>query len=351
MAASTPNAPTRVAKHQQPWGVNHRLRILSVPLHQKCPPQQLLALLVGSSILVTAVCLLPQPTHAQEHQRRYGIPLAPSATHHALTGGVVTLRTPGASEVLIPRSTFTMGSYPVETQLALDNCRREPLGKECTPEMFTNELDPHRVTLSAYWLDRTEVTVEQYAQCANAGTCRAVNYRQGAQRFNLPRLPAVLVSWNDARAYCAFVGKELPTEAQWERAARGLSGRRFPWGDHFASRRANHGRWALDNTDASDGYHELAPVSSFPSGRTTEGFEDLAGNAAEWTADAYEDGYEALPVTDPKGPAFGTYKVVRGGAYNFGMPWLRGSARLFRKASTRVPYLGFRCARGAIPRR
>jgi formylglycine-generating enzyme required for sulfatase activity len=284
---------------------------------------------------------------AQGGAPKRGFPVAPTAAHNALTGGVVSLRTPGPEVILLPRSTFTMGSSRVEVQLALDACRREPLGEECKLEMFENELDPHRVTVSPFWLDRTEVTVDAYRRCADAGVCAPVAYEQGARRFEDAALPVSLVSWHDANTYCAFVGKRLPTEAEWERAARGRIGRRFPWGDHYATRRANHGAWALDNTDASDGHEELAPVGSYPDGRTPDGFDDLAGNVAEWTADAYEDGYEALPVTDPKGPSFGSYKVVRGGAYTFGMPWLRATSRMFRTASTRAPYLGFRCARSA----
>jgi len=85
-------------------------------------------------------------------------------------------------------------------------------------------------------------------------------------------------------------------------------------------------------------------VGSFPDGRTADGVADMSGNVAEWTADNYEDAYEALAVTDPKGPSYGTFKVVRGGSYLMGMPWLRGASRLYRSASTRAPDIGFRCA-------
>lgn len=270
--------------------------------------------------------------------------MAPSAEARALTGGIVALRTPGSPAVLIAHGSFSMGSRPIDVQLAVDACRREPLATRCHAEMFGNELSAHQVTLSAYWMDRFEVTVRQYERCVEAGECDAPPYGEGAAHLRSSGLPVVLVTWNDAARYCAFVGQRLPTEAQWERAARGQQARRFPWGDHSASRRANHGAFALDRNDPSDGYMELAPVGSYPDGRTPDGIADLAGNAAEWTADNYEDAYEALAVTDPAGPAYGTFKVVRGGSYVMGMPWLRGSARLFRSASTRSPDLGFRCA-------
>lgn len=252
--------------------------------------------------------------------------------------------------VRLAAGTFQMGSLVIETQLALDACRREPLGSECVEEYFSNELVAHQVTLSAFWMDRREVTVADYERCVQAGRCDPLPYEQGAQRFRQANYPVSMVSWSEAQRFCAFRDKRLPTEAEWERAARGLMSRRFPWGDHYASRRANHGSYALDSTDASDGFAELSPVGSFPDGRTPEGIEDLAGNVAEWTADSYEDGYEAMPVTDPTGPSHGAFRVVRGGSFVHGLPWLRGAARLYRTPGTRQPSIGFRCVSTAYPR-
>lgn len=263
-----------------------------------------------------------------------------------LTGGILALRTPGSPMVLLPRTTFQMGSHQVEVQLAYEACRQEPLGGQCRQDLFENEMAIHPVTLSSYWIDRYEVTVEEYDRCVEARVCEAVPYHEGGMRFRAqPTFPVSLVNWNDAQTYCKFAGKRLPTEAEWERAARGPRSRRFPWGEHYAGRRANHGALAMDDTDASDGFATLAPVGSFPDGRTPEGLEDLAGNVSEWTADNYEDAYEALPVTDPKGPDFGGFKVVRGGSFVLPMPWLRAASRLYRPSSTRLPHLGFRCAR------
>lgn len=247
--------------------------------------------------------------------------------------------------ILLPRSTFSMGSQPIELQLVMETCKREPRGTQCDGRFFSNELAQHQVTLSSYWLDRTEVTVLEFTRCADAGVCDAPPFDQGGGRFERDDYPVSLVTWNDAQTYCRWAGKRLPTEAEWERAARGVAARRFPWGEHYATRRANHGRFAPDATDSSDGYLELAPVGSFPDGRTPDGFDDLAGNVAEWTADSYEDAYEAMPVTDPKGPSFGAYKVVRGGSYQDAMPWLRAASRSFRPPSTRDTAIGFRCAK------
>jgi formylglycine-generating enzyme required for sulfatase activity len=298
------------------------------------------------------LALLPSGRTARAADARGGPPhvLLPALEREALAGGVATLRTPRSDMVLVPRGTFEMGSRTVELQLALEACRREPLGPRCEEKMFANELAAHQVTLSPFWLDRTEVALGEYRRCVAAGACSHPPYEEGGARFARDELPASLVSWADAAAYCKFAGKRLPTEAEWERAARGPSGRRFPWGEHYATRRANHGRFALDPTDATDGFAELAPVGAFPDGRTADGVEDLAGNVAEWTADNYEDAYEAMPAVDPVGPSFGTFKVVRGGGFAHALPWLRGAARAFRNASAREPHLGFRCAADARPR-
>jgi formylglycine-generating enzyme required for sulfatase activity len=271
----------------------------------------------------------------------------PSPSVRAHTGEVAALRSPSSEMVLVARSTFVMGSHPVELQLVMEACKREPRGSQCDMRFFANELAQHQVTVSSYWLDRTEVTVGAYGRCVEAAACEPPPYEQGASRFDRPTLPVTLVTFTDAQAYCRWAGKRLPTEAEWERAARGRTSRRFPWGEHYATRRANHGRFAPDATDSSDGFEELSPVGSFPDGRTPDGFDDLAGNVAEWTSDAYEDSYEAMPVTDPRGPAFGAHKVVRGGSYQDGMVWLRGASRSYRLPSARETSLGFRCAKDA----
>ncbi len=274
-------------------------------------------------------------------------PLLPAATTTARTGSVAVLRTPGAEMVLVAAGTFEMGSQPMELQLVMDACKREPRGIQCDARFFANELATHRVTLSSYWLDRTEVTVGEYTRCVVAGPCDPPPYEQGASRFDRPELPVVMVSWNDARTYCSFVGKRLPTEAEWERAARGVAARRFPWGHHWATRRANHGKLAIDAHDGADGHLELAAVGTYPDGRTPDGFEDLAGNVSEWVEDVYEDAYEAMPVTNPRGPSSGGFRVIRGGSYLDAMPWLRGASRGYRGPGARETTIGFRCARDA----
>jgi formylglycine-generating enzyme len=264
---------------------------------------------------------------------------------------IAALRAPGPSAVFIPKGAFIMGSDAAEIAIAVEMCKREPLGDEGCERPFVSELDAHEVLLSAYYIDRTEVTVGDYRRCIELGVCTAPPFAAGGGRLDRPNLPVTLVAFSDAQRYCSFVGGRLPTEAEWERAARGASGRRFPWGNIYNPRLSNHGTLGVDDTDDSDGFAELAPVGSFPGGRTPDGIDDLAGNAAEWVADTIEDvssaRYAPTSEANPKGATSGAFHVVRGGGYETAAPWLRAAARTFRLASVRKPFLGFRCVHPA----
>jgi sulfatase modifying factor 1 len=260
-----------------------------------------------------------------------------TAVERALTGGLVTLRERGSRMVRVPSSTFEMGSNQDDVIGALELCALEPLGQRCNETTFAGELPRRRVRLPSYFLDRTEVTVEDYRRCALRGRCPPPTFEAGARRFDRPELPMVMVSAADAEAFCRARGARLPSEPEFERAARGTRGRRFPWGELYNSRLSNHGRLGLDPTDARDGYVELAPVGSFPSGRTPDGLLDLAGNVAEWTR-AELDG-------DRRARASGTgQRFVRGGSFVTGAAFLRGAARSAVEPETRAPFIGFRCA-------
>jgi sulfatase modifying factor 1 len=275
-----------------------------------------------------------------------------SLRERALPGGVVALRSPASRMIRVPRSSFQMGSTPEEVLEAVADCALEPLGSRCKEEMFADEQPKHKVTLSSYWLDRTEVSVKDYRRCVALRRCRPIPYDRGGRRFDRPSYPVSFVRLDDARAYCRFRGGRLPTEAEFERAARGVRGRRFPWGSFYNSHAANHGRLGLDSTDARDGYAELAPVGSFPAGRTPEGFLDLAGNVAEWVSDRYALSYPPGPAVDPKGPDLSANTigyVIRGGHFSSPSVWLRGASRASADPETRSPTVGFRCARDVGP--
>jgi len=275
-------------------------------------------------------------------------PLGSSPAEVALSGGLSVLRHKGSQMIRVPASEFLMGSTSAEVVDSTVLCEHEPLASTCDERSFADELLQHRVKLSGFFLDRREVTVADYEACVRVGRCKAPPYDRGARRFKRPDFPVTLVTWDDAQTFCAARSARLPTEAEFERAARGQHARRFPWGELPNDRLANHGRLGMDVTDDADGFAELAPVGSFSAGRTPDGFLDLAGNVAEWVQDRYATQYPDEAVTDPLGPdaAVATSaRVVRGGSYESPMAWLRGAARGAYLPSERRPSLGFRCAR------
>lgn len=237
-----------------------------------------------------------------------------------------------AEEVFVPAGPFTMG---------IDHPRA------------TDEKPSRPVYLSAFAIDRYEVTNARFAIFVAATGYQTDAEKHGAERADgiswrqphgpgstaAPSHPVVYVSWRDAEAYCAWRGGRLPTEAEWEKSARGPDGRLWPWGAAFAAGRANV--WGVE-----DGYAELAPVGSFPAGASPYGALDLAGNVWEWCADWYDaDYYATAPTQDPQGPATGRFKVLRGGSWINHGPTLRSINRVEVLPVERSPYIGFRCAR------
>jgi formylglycine-generating enzyme required for sulfatase activity len=274
--------------------------------------------------------------------------------------GVQALRAPRAGRVHIASATFQMGSTLSEMADALKMCHSPTLSpipskQEILAQFLCDEDSSiraegyaHQVTLHAFEMDRTEVSVADYERCVLAGPCDAPGFTRGDPRFDRPRYPVTQIRWDDAERYCHWAGGRLPTEAEWEYAARGDARRLFPWGDVYNPHLANHGALATDDTDASDGFALLAPVGSYPDGATPEGILDLAGNVGEWVqdfdyeADSEGYGYSPMPAVDPVGPPTGVGHLVRGGSYARPAWRLRGAAReeLLLPRSAEV---GFRC--------
>ncbi len=221
----------------------------------------------------------------------------------------------GAEMVLVPAGEFWMGS-----------------------DDFPQEKPRHRVYLDAYSIDKYEVTNSLYKRFMEATGRKAPDYWNDST-WNGPTQPVVGVSWHDAEAYCRWAGKRLPTEAEWEKAARGTDGRRYPWGDQWDSSRANSGESKIGKT---------VPVGSYPGGVSPYGAHDLAGNVWEWVADWYDaDYYKQSPVRNPTGPASGRDKVLRGGSW-FKIPvMLRSAYRDHLWPDYWSKEFGFRCARGS----
>ncbi len=230
----------------------------------------------------------------------------------------------GMELVLVPEGEFWMGSPDADAAA----------GKEEKPL--------HAVYLRAYWIDRVEVTNAMYARCVAAGACGRPEKVQSSSRpsyYDNPAFadyPVVYVSWNDANDYCRWANRRLPSEAEWEKAARGTDGRAYPWGEAAPTARlANFNRQVGDTSR----------VGSYPAGSSPFGVLDMAGNVAEWVQDWYRENYYTLsPSINPLGPTEGEFRVLRGGSWYNLAPAMRAAFRLWNYPDLRSDTVGFRCA-------
>ncbi len=198
----------------------------------------------------------------------------------------------------------------------------------------------HRTYLSSYWIDKYEVTNAQYRRCVLGGACAPPKDRQAFDDSQLGQHPVTNVTWAQARTFCHWIGRRLPTEAEWEKAARGTDGRRYPWGN---SEEVVKGR--LIDRALRPGANEIGPVGSSPGPASPYGVFDLVGNVWEWVKDWYaEDFYLSAPAHDPQGPLRGSFRVLRGGDWSQGLLELRASYRGWDEMTYWGPTLGFRCA-------
>jgi eukaryotic-like serine/threonine-protein kinase len=244
-----------------------------------------------------------------------------------------------------------------------------------------NEKPPHRVVLAPFCLDELEVTVERYKACSDRGNClRAAkeNTWPGIKPVQTKiydplctatdpvanaKLPINCINWEQARKFCEATGGRLPTEAEWEFAARGSDGRIYPWGDEPPNGKLLNAcgkecvAWMTKHPDPDqpiasmfaddDGFPTIAPVGSFPKGASTWGILDIVGNVSEWVADWYGPyPSDAAALTDPHGPDTGKERVIRGGAWNgASAAWVRPAYRFRAPPDYRTHGIGFRCAR------
>lgn len=204
-------------------------------------------------------------------------------------------------------------------------------------ECLSDESPFRQVTLSAFLIDRTEVTRAAYDSCVDAAACLQPGSGEFCTSDEMKANPVTCVSWQDAADYCSWTGKRLPTEAEWEKAARGTDGRIYPWG-------------GVDPTCSSANFDSCAAssesVGSHPDGASPYGAVDMAGNAWEWVADWFDPNYYgSAPNSDPDGPTSGSLKVLRGGSFSLDAWYARTSNRGRLDPSGRLlGNLGFRCA-------
>ncbi len=234
-----------------------------------------------------------------------------------------------AEMAFVPAGEFTMGS----------------------DEGGADEKPAHRVYLDAFWVDVYEVTNVLYKKCVDGGVCQPPAIFSSAKRpfyfgnSQFDNYPVTYISWNDAKTYCEWVSKRLPTEAEWEKAARGTDARVYPWGNQWDGSKANVEQRVGDTTLAG----------SYPAGASPYGALDMTGNVWEWVTDWYDSHYyEDSPSRNPPGPPSGQYRTLRGGGwaddqyysratdrYNFTYPTFRFD---FYYPTFRYNFVGFRCA-------
>jgi iron(II)-dependent oxidoreductase len=255
---------------------------------------------------------------------------------------VATMK-PKEEMVLIPAGEFIMGSDKKADRLA-----------------YRSELPQRRVYLDAYEIDKYEVTNLHYLKYILAtGKLPQLDWRYDGGNFqeSMANHPIMHVSWYDADAYCRWAGKRLPTEAEWEKAARGEDGRLNPWGNQSAGlSRANFGRTGLsgpvrDRPERLLMYPPLISVDKYDNAVSPYGLYQTIGNVAEWVADWYDlDYYKSSPDRNPKGPETGTQKAFRGGGWMDSTTTMRVAMRNGTDPNTKINWMGFRCAQSTDSR-
>jgi len=252
---------------------------------------------------------------------------------------VATNKMDNAEVVFIPAGEFIMGSNP--------NIDKDFWGAE-GPQ--------HPVYLDEYWVYRTEITNAMYQECVAEQKCPrpvqffAVHTDDYYENQIYADYPVIYVSYGHAISYCHWVGGRLPTEAEWEKAARGTDARLFPWGDsppgsdqvNLCDRTCARG--GIIESQLNDGFSGTSPVGNFPAGVSPYGAFDMAGNVWEWTFDWFHSAfYSASPYENPNGPVSGTRHVIRGGSWSMPIGGVRVVARKSELPDTSLDNLGFRC--------
>lgn len=321
---------TEISIAEKQWPKPHG-RVLPVLL-ERVKVQELPAYLTAVTLLDTSGNVPAEVAGAvdriaREHRRRRLRRWVPLAVVCVL-GGLAAAwyfggrRTPGtrdgkdgAPAVLIPAGAFTMGD---------------------------DEASPKRqISVDTFYMDKFETTTAQYAKfLESTGSSNVPEYWDQVTGEGSAEMPVIGVSWNEANAYCRWAGKRLPTEAEWEKAARGTDGRTYPWGEMLPTIGLTN--YLNSSPDPYDG--GLSPVGTHPSGKSPYGIEDVSGNASEWVADWFSESFPSDDTFNPHGPAEGDKKVIRGGGRYDPVNRVTASWRQYASPDTRGEDIGFRCA-------
>jgi formylglycine-generating enzyme required for sulfatase activity len=266
-------------------------------------------------------------------------------------GDTQTATVDGMEMVFIPAGSFTMGSTQQTISEAIQNCRI--YSDNCQTDFFEDQFPPHDVNLDSYWIDQTEVTNAMFAAFLNdqgnraqggttwldASGSRTRIHQEGDEWVvdsGYESHPVTQVSWYGAQAYCQWAGRRLPTEAEWEQAARGVDGRRYPWGNSQPT---------CQVTNFDECTSDTSPVGAYPQGASPYGVQDLSGNVWEWVADWYGAEYYAnSPPNNPQGPVSSDGRVMRGGSWGTSPAFFEATYRVTNTPEDSDNFSGFRCA-------
>ncbi len=260
-----------------------------------------------------------------------------------LKNNLISSQKVSSDMVLIPAGEFFMGTTEEVALSAYNLCLTEE-GESCMKDDYFAEYPQHKVYLKDFFIDKKEVSNEEYKIFVEA-----TGYRQplfwNDSTLNSPLQPVVGVSWNDAKNYCQWLKKRLPTEEEWEKAARGTDNREWSWGNEWETSKLNHGTGGRPGYDESDGYELSAPIGALM-GVSPYGVLNMSGNVFEWA----ENDFKAYEGNDRflNGDFGGPYKVYRGGSYVYGKADNRVSARFYGDLDFKDVDLGFRCAKDAL---
>lgn len=299
----------------------------STPLPSKTPTQTATATATATVTATATKTILPTgtPTQSPSPTATLAAGKASPTPHPTLAAEIVDPT--GAEMVLVKEGVFLMGS--------------DSGGGDKSPA--------HIASLSAFYIDKFEVTNQDYKACVDDLGCELPKTTHYYVSPTYSNHPAVYVTWEMANVYCEWRGARLPTEAEWEKAARGTNSFVYPWGMQFRRNTTNYcdAGCEYSNRDLAwnDGYARTAPVGMYPEGVSPYGAYDMAGNVSEWVADWYDaDYYKNSILVNPQGPESGLYRVLRGGSWINDATDLQVYVRRHLRPNVGYNYTGFRCA-------